>query len=443
MISSAAMPGPDHAAQIALRSFVAARWVMIALVGLGWLGQALGPALFARITSWFPPPPEPVGTGIVVVTLALANVTVSRRVLARGRATTAIAGFNLLLDAAALTALLALSGGVSNAFTTMYFVPMALSTQLSPRWTWAVGGACLLGFANLFVLGPALTGPPGHEAHFLGHLRGMWVAFGMSAALMIYFHHRIALEITRQRAEVERLRLAGQSDRQLAALGTLAAGAAHELGSPLSTIGVLVGDLRVMAPEEQAEAIATVKQELGRCKQILQQMSSPEVRVGRLAAALDPWPLLDLEGELRALGPEVALRATAAARAATTTQPREVVGQILRALVSNAQAACRAKPGGGGVRVELDVAEDAAQVRVVDEGVGMPPEALAAAFDPFFSTKPEGEGMGLGLFLVRAHLRQLGGKVELESELGRGTTASVRFPLRERLREGATEGRGR
>lgn len=428
--------------QITLRLFVVARWVMLGLIALGWTLQAVRPTLFRQIVSWFPPPPEPIGTSIVVVLMAVANLWVSRHVLARGRATMSLAGTHLLLDTAALTALLALSGGVSNAFTSMYFVPMTLAIQLSPGWAWAIGGACLLGFASLFVLGPAPVGPPGHEEHFLGHIRGMWVAFGISAAFVIYFVHRIALSLARQRAELERLRMTAQQDRQLAALGTLAAGAAHELGSPLATIGVLVADLPLMEPREQTEAMQTIRHELARCKHILQQMSSPELRVGSLAASAEAWPLAELGEALRSLGHEVTIELSAAGAAATTTQPQEVVLQIVRAVGTNAIDACHAKPGSAGVRVKIDVAADHALLRVRDDGVGMPPEAVAAAFDPFFSTKPEGKGMGLGLFLARAHLRKLGGTIELESEHGRGTTTTVRFPLREALREGATDGRG-
>jgi two-component system sensor histidine kinase RegB len=436
------MPQARQQAQIALRFFVIERWVLLGLIALGWTLQVIGPTMFRQIVSWFPPQPEPIGTGVVVVVLAVVNVLTSRLILARGRATTTIAGAHLLLDAAAMTALLALSGGVTNAFSTMYFVPMTLATQLSPRWTWAIGGACLLGFASLFVFAQVPAGPPGHEAHFLGHIRGMWVAFGMSAAFMIYFVHRIALSLARQQAELERLRIAAQQDRQLAALGTLAAGAAHELGSPLGTIGVLVGDLQYMDAKEQAEAIATIKQEMGRCKHILLQMSSPETRVASLGAAAEPWKLTALEPELRAMGSEVKVRTSEAARAgAATSQPAEVVLQVVRAVVSNALDACRAKPGSTGVVVEVDAAGDQATLRVIDDGVGMPAAAVAAAFDPFFSTKAEGKGMGLGLFLARAHLRKLGGTIELQSEIGRGTTATVRFPLREALR-GATGGRG-
>ena len=435
----AAMPGKQSSAQITLRFFVVARWVLLGLVVLGWSLQLVSPALFHQLVSWFPPPPEPTGTAAVVIVLVLTNLATMQFVLRRGRATNTIAGAHLLLDTIALTALLALSGGVTNSFTTMYFVPMTLATQLSPRWTWAVAAASLLGFAALFVLAPPPSGPPGHEQHFIGHIRGMWVAFGMSAAFMTYFVHRIALSLARQRAELARLRLAAAHDRQLAALGTLAAGAAHELGSPLGTVSMLVSDLAVMSEAERTDAVTTIKQELQRCKHILQQMSSPELRVRSLAAAAEPWPLGRLAAELRGATGELRLQVeldAAVESGATTTQPQEVLGQILRAVVTNAVDACRSRPGSTGVRLRVAAADDEAHIVVVDDGIGMAPQAVAAAFDPFFSTKAEGQGMGLGLYLARAHLRALGGAIDLESRLGHGTTVRVRFPLTEALRPG-------
>jgi two-component system sensor histidine kinase RegB len=433
------MPGSHNSAQITLRFFVVARWVLLGLIALGWSLQLVSPTLFHRLISWFPPPPEPTGTAAVVLILVLTNLWATRVVLRRGRATTTIAGAHLLLDSLALTALLALSGGVTNSFTTMYFVPMTLATQLSPRWTWAIAATSLLGFAALFVLAPLPVMPPGHEHHFMGHIRGMWVAFGLSATFLTYFVHRIALSLSRQRAELGRLRLAAAQDRQLAALGTLAAGAAHELGSPLGTVSMLVSDLGLMSEVERAEAIGTIKQELLRCKHILSQMTSPELRVRSLAAAAEPWPLTQLAAELRGLTGELKLsieQDAAVAAGATTTQPQEVLGQILRAVVTNAADACRSRPGSSGVQVRLVAADGQAQISVVDDGIGMAPQAAAAAFDPFFSTKAEGQGMGLGLYLARAHLRALGGTIELESRPGLGTTVLVRFPLTEPLRPG-------
>jgi two-component system sensor histidine kinase RegB len=118
---------------------------------------------------------------------------------------------------------------------------------------------------------------------------------------------------------------------------------------------------------------------------------------------------------------------------ATTTQPEDVLGQILRAVVSNAADACRGRPSSG-IHVRLAAAEGQGHITVVDDGIGMAPQAVTAAFDPFFSTKAEGQGMGLGLYLARAHLRALGGAIELESRPGHGTTVQVRFPLTEPLR---------
>ena len=433
---SRAMSDRQNSAQITLRFFVVARWVLLGLVALGWSLQLVSPTMFHRLISWFPPPPEPTGTAAVVVILVVTNLWTMHVVLRRGRATRTIAGAHLLLDSLALTALLALSGGVTNSFTTMYFVPMTLATQLSPRWTWAIAAASLLGFASLFVLAPLPEMPPGHEQHFMGHVRGMWVAFGLSASFMTYFVHRIALSLSRQRAELGRLRLGAAQDRQLAALGTLAAGAAHELGSPLGTVSMLVSDLAVMSEAERVEAIGTIKQELMRCKHILSQMSSPELRVRSLAAAAEPWPLARLAMELRGQTGEIKLvieQDAAVQAGATTTQPEDVLGQILRAVVSNAADACRGRPSSG-IHVRLAAAEGQGHITVVDDGIGMAPQAVTAAFDPFFSTKAEGQGMGLGLYLARAHLRALGGAIELESRPGHGTTVQVRFPLTEPLR---------
>jgi two-component system sensor histidine kinase RegB len=176
-----------------------------------------------------------------------------------------------------------------------------------------------------------------------------------------------------------------------------------------------------------------------RCKHILSQMSSPELRVRSLAAAAEPWPLAHLATELRGQAGELKLtieQDAAVQAGATTTQPEEVLGQILRAVVSNAADACRVRPNSRGIQVRLAAADGQGHITVVDDGIGMAPQAVAAAFDPFFSTKAEGQGMGLGLYLARAHLRALGGAIELESRPGLGTTVQVRFPLTEPHRPG-------
>ncbi len=420
----------SSSANITLRTFVFARWVLLALICLGWGFQLLDPKAFQMILSWFPPPPEPRGTAAVVIVLALCNLATMRWVLKPGRATPNIAGIHLLIDATALTALLALSGGVMNSFTTMLFVPITLATQISPRWTWGLAIYCLAGFAGLFFVAPQ----SGHHTHghdFVGHVRGMWVAFGISGTFMTYFVQRIAQSLARQRAELTRLRDQANQDRHLAAMGTLAAGAAHELGSPLGTIGMLTSDLKYMDEDERNEAVATIKQEVKRCKHIIHQMASPELRLPTLPAEAPSWEVGELATELRSMSIDCALQVTCTDDVCgiETTLPREVLGQILRELVLNAAEACRRRPGSSGVEVSCSRRGEQLRIKVVDDGVGMDPEAVQAAFDPFYSTKPEGEGMGLGLYLARAHLRQLGGKISLQSTPARGTSIEIIAPL--------------
>lgn len=426
------MASVDRSAQITLRTLVTARWVLLGLLAAAGATVALVPEAVAPLLSWFPKAPEPTRFLAVWLVWALVNVLTDRLVLQRGRATPRLAGLHLMVDATVLTVMLGLSGGATNPFTTVYFVPITLATQVSPRWTWALAGYCLAGFGVLFLMQPLPQGPPGHEAHFAGHLRGMWVAFGVSGLLITTFVHRIALSLARQRQELVRLREQALQDRHLAALGTLAAGAAHELGTPLGSIQLLVGELPHMSQAERDEAMATIKHEVGRCKGIVHRMASPELSVQDLGAdgGGPAWPLWALGEEAVAVarGSGVPL-VVDGRRDILLRQPRAALEQIVRELVANAIDACRRRGDGkGSITVSLGQTGEDVTVEVRDEGVGMEPEVAQSAFDPFWSTKAEGEGMGLGLYLARAQLRQLGGTLALESMPARGTTLRMILP---------------
>ncbi|MGB1275189.1 MAG: ATP-binding protein, partial [Nannocystaceae bacterium] len=139
-----------------------------------------------------------------------------------------------------------------------------------------------------------------------------------------------------------------------------------------------------------------------------------------------------LAEDLRAITSDapISVTCTKDVQAIETTLPKEVLGQILRELVANGAAACSRRPASRvGVKVEFSRRGEELRIDVVDDGIGMDRAAVEAAFDPFFSTKPEGEGMGLGLYLARAHLRQLGGSVELSSQPDSGTKIHIAAPL--------------
>jgi two-component system sensor histidine kinase RegB len=417
-------------AEITLRGLVTSRWVLIALLG-GGVALMLGARhLVAPVINVAPNRAMITKFCVVLVVWAALNLLTSRVLLRRRPATLTLAGIHLLVDTAALTILIGITGGPANPFTLLYFVPVTLATQVSPRWTWALAAVCVAGFASLFVFADLPPSPGGHQDHFVGHMRGMWIAFGVSGVLITYFVQRIAVSLARQRVELARLREQALEDRHLASLGSLAAGAAHELGTPLGTIQVLAGELRYMDEADRNEAIASIRHELARCKSIVQQMVTPDARVSTLDAQAAPWALSELAVEAAAVGGvKAAVEIDPAAEVEHCRQPREAVGQIVRELLTNAAEACRRRTGSTGIRLRIGVDDGRAVIAVRDDGEGMTEDVATAAFDPFFSTKPEGSGMGLGLYLTRAQVRQLGGTIELSSRPGEGTEITIRLPL--------------
>jgi two-component system sensor histidine kinase RegB len=419
-----------RSAEITLRGLVTSRWVLIALLAGGVVLMLAARHLVAPVINVAPNRALITKFCVVLGIWAGSNLLTSRVLLRRRPATETMAGVHLLVDTLALTILIGLTGGPANPFTLLYFVPVTLATQVSPRWTWALAGACVTGFASLFVFADLPPSPAGHQDHFVGHMRGMWIAFGVSGVLITYFVQRIAVSLSKQRAELTRLREQALEDRHLASLGSLAAGAAHELGTPLGTIQVLTGELRYMDDADRQEAIASIKHEVARCKSIVQQMVTPDARVSALDAEPAPWPLAALADEAKIVaGVKVSVEIDPAALHEQSTQPREALGQIVRELLTNAAEACRRRPGSDRVQLRIGVEHGHAVIVVHDDGEGMTEDVATAAFDPFFSTKPEGSGMGLGLYLGRAQVRQLGGTIELRSRPAEGTEIVIRLPL--------------
>lgn len=185
----------------------------------------------------------------VVVFLVLAAATNAVLALnlhmARARARVLCAGV-LVLDAAALTAMLQASGGPSNPFSVLYLVYITLAALLvSPLWTWSLMVFAVLAYGSLFFTDAAYSMHPGHmdqSAHggeeYAGHLRAMWIAFTLTALLTAGTITRLSAALADRDREIEDIREQAARSERLAALTTLAAGAAHELGTPLGTIAV-------------------------------------------------------------------------------------------------------------------------------------------------------------------------------------------------------------
>jgi len=338
----------------------------------------------------------------------------------------------MLFDTVVLTALLHLSGGHFNPFSTLYLVNVALAAILLPtRWSWTQLAFSVLAFGSLFALQRlAPFGVQDHAAMMEIHLQGMLVAFAVAAFFIVVIVQRVTRALDSRGEELARARGLAERRQKLASLATLAAGAAHELATPLATIAVAAKELdreltrSHVVPGARAD-VELIRGQVTRCKDILQQMAARAgenageplvpVRVGEwVTRALDGLPGAD----------RVVLDVTGASSRLVRGPPRGLE-RSLRVLLQNALQA-----SGDGLPVALRTAArpSAIVVEVVDRGSGMPPEVLARAGEPFFTTKEAGQGSGLGLFLVRALLEQIGGELELESASGRGTNARIVLP---------------
>ena len=347
------------------------------------------------------------------------------------------------LDFVLLTALLHAAGGPSNPFTVLYLVHIALAAVvLRPSYAWLLAALAATCFGALFAL-PAESaadtaqmhvhhGAHDHAAMNL-HLQGMWVAFAVAAFVIAYFVTRVTRDLEAQRREATLAQARALRSEKLASLATLAAGAAHELATPLATIAVVAKELeRELVRSEGASELGSraatsasdarlIRDEVERCKRILEHMATDAGEsAGEAFRTVSVHELLErcLDGLGERERVAVELEADANLRVPTT-----VLARALRGLVRNALQASTARVTVRSQRVGSQLA-----IEVLDRGTGMSPEVLANVGEPFFTTKPPGQGMGLGVFLARALCDRLGGTFELSSSLGEGTRVRVLLP---------------
>ncbi|MEO7668807.1 MAG: ATP-binding protein, partial [Polyangia bacterium] len=341
------------------------------------------------------------------------------------------------LDIVMFTGLLYLTGGPSNPFSFLYLVQIALAAiTLRAGWTWALTGLGLLGSAVLFLWHRPFPANGSHAAYMNMHLRGMWVAFGVAAAFIVYFLLRVRRALEMREAELAASRRHTARQERLAALATLAAGAAHELSTPLATIAVVMKELEHLVArrlavgsndDEAMKDIRLVRQQVDRCRRILERMSAEAGT--SIGEAFTPVSLDQVIGDaLAGLSARVPVRTEIATdcRDKHLRVPPRALSQALRGLVKNAQDA---SADGSEIVVRVGSAGAILAVAVCDQGKGIPPTIIDRIGEPFFTTKPTGQGMGLGVFLARAVMERLGGEVHLHSTVGVGTTVSVRLPL--------------
>lgn len=403
------------------------------LIQLRWLA-VFGQIVTIEVAHYgfrIPLPLEPML--IVLAALIGFNVASLLRWRTGREATNAELFVAMLVDVATLSAQLYLSGGATNPFASLFLLQVILGAVLLQAWASAalvvITGMCLVGLA-LFSRPLAL--PLDLDRGLASpYIQGMVLCFALNASLLLIFITRINANLRARDARLARLRQRAAEEEHIVRMGLLASGAAHELGTPLATLSVILGDWKRM-PEftsnpELLQEVGEMQAQLQRCKTIVSGilLSAGEARGESSAATTVVTFLDDLVQEWRSSRPVT-----------TTTFVYEnrfghdlpmVSDSALKQTIHNVlDNALEASPQ----RVELVVErlDGRLVLTVTDAGPGFPPHMLAQLGKPYQSSKGR-PGAGLGLFLVVNVLRTLGGNVTAHNPPDGGAVVRVSLPL--------------
>ncbi len=351
-------------------------------------------------------------------------------------------GSVLLFDVATLTGLLYCTGGAANPFIFFYFANIAVAGVILSRfWVFIVTSASVVGGAwlleNAIAIGVFAGSPLVHDSPWGVTKLAFLIAFATCCGVLAYFVSMLALEV-RQR---DRRLAISEKDRErsqrLEALATLAAGAGHELASPLSTIAVIAGELsRTLEkhdmPDKVRRDFGLIREELNRCKEVLHRMKSG---AGEAAAErLRPVTLSEIlqESVLAMREPSrIAIEMEKAVGDYKAMLPKQALSQALRNLLQNGLDASLPNQS---VRLHSTIVLAGEErrnwlIEISDSGMGLSDDVLRRIGEPFFTTKEVGEGMGLGVFLTRNVIHGLGGELKFTRSEPSGTQCTITLPL--------------
>ncbi len=372
--------------------------------------------------------------GPVIGIQVLSNWLLGSRMGRLGGNAEHLVGALFSLDTLALTLILALSGGPSNPFSLLYLVQITFSAiVLRKLWTWTIGILSTLSFGLLFWISRDI--PVFHEhaqtGEFSLHLFGMWLAFATAALLISFFVAKLSAESRKKEHEIRLMQQRLARNDRLASLVTLAAGAAHEMATPLATIAITAKEMECDATsrlrdKQSQEDAQLIRSQVERCRLILERMGAQGADpFGEAPKATGAHALL-LEVKEKFPDARSRIEIEVDPDSPNFVIPVRAAVEALSALVKNAlDASPDGKPVVLGAR-----RSDYGRVRflVRDEGIGMTREVIERVAEPFFTTKAPGQGMGLGAFLAHLFAQTIGGQLSFESHPGKGCTAVLELP---------------
>jgi len=337
----------------------------------------------------------------------------------------------LVLDLSAWAVFIYFSGGAANPLISVLLPLVAIGAMALGRFqAWALGGLAILAYSFLWRYHQPLQISDPQRATYL-HLLGMWLVFSVSTIVAIWFIQRMREGIHRRDATLAEAREAALRNDWLVSLGTVAAGAAHEMATPLATLNVLVDDWTDDPgfPEPYRGDLALLRKQIDACRTTLNQLANrahPSSRSGRstvtsrIGGLVAAWHGLHPGADIEC---DVAQALEAPVPAMDVTIERAIAN-----LLDNAE-----QSGATRIVVNATVSDNRPVISILDNGPGIADEVLNALArgQPVLSEK----GLGIGLAISKASVERCGGKLIVDRRGETGTLAKILLPLLEQERD--------
>ena len=381
------------------------------LIGLRWLAVAGQTAAIAFVALALDLKfPVLACLGLVAASAAL-NIGLRWRFPRGAHLTERGATIFLAYDILQLAGLLFLTGGVANPFVILLVAPVTIAATSLTR----TGAAALLAlalFCATLLLRYSLPMPwIGHGSLELPalYVEARWVALGIGAAFVTLYAYRVAAEARQTASALAATEIALARAQHLSQLDGLAAAAAHELGTPLATVALVVREMAAGNSSDSAsEDLHILEQSVERCRAILGRLSSPGTLSDRPLDISSPVELAEMAAAPhRLLG--VAITVTGGGVDPAPTCPHNPgvmsgLGNLIENAVSFAETA---------VSIRCSWTKTAVTIEIADDGAGFPASVLARVGEPYISQREAarrneeaGGGLGLGLFIARTLLER-------------------------------------
>lgn len=412
--------GGPRTGQVRVRTLVFIRWM--ALAGQVTTLLVVSEALGAQV-------PMTIAMALVGVS-ALLNAWLSERRRLQAWHSEREALLFLGYDVVQLSGLLFLTGGLANPFAVLILVPVTVSaTILRLASTLSLAAFCVAAVSVLMLVHRPLPWPESGLLLPPVYLLGVWIALVLGMGFIIFFVYRVAREARRMQDALAATQSSLARQQELSSLGALAAAAAHELGTPLSTIQLVAKELAREFPtdSEIGEDIRLLNSQAQRCREILARLARNPGESGDTTFVRLPLSVL-----LEAVA-EPHRRDNVAVRIKIVTDRGQPASRVNRTpeleqglgnLVANAIEFARTE-----VEIDAKWSREGLSLEILDDGPGFPPDVLDRLGEPYVTSRPERGGMGLGVFISKTLLERTGATLSFANRRrARGARVAIAWP---------------